>query len=171
MTPTQTATAPALLSIEGLHKSYGPVEVLKGVDLEVHRGEVVVILGPSGSGKSTMLRCINRLEDPTGGEIWFEDIEITHTTTNINEVLLMQTADTMVKNGMRDAGYTYIVIDDCWSLRERDENGNLVPDPAKFPSGMKALGEFLHARGFKFGIYGCAGSKTCGGYPGSQGHE
>ena len=91
--------------------------------------------------------------------------------TNINEVLLRETADTMVKNGMRDAGYNYIVIDDCWSMKERDANGSLVPDPVKFPSGMKALGEYLHTRGFKFGIYGCAGSKTCGGYPGSQGHE
>jgi len=91
--------------------------------------------------------------------------------TNINEVLLRETADTMVRNGMRDAGYNYIVIDDCWSMKERDANGSLVPDPVKFPSGMKALGDYLHARGFKFGIYGCAGSKTCGGYPGSQGHE
>ncbi|MFT3780701.1 MAG: glycoside hydrolase family 27 protein [Nibricoccus sp.] len=90
---------------------------------------------------------------------------------NINEVLIKQTADTMVQNGMRDAGYTYIVIDDCWALMERDAKGNLVPDPAKFPSGMKALGDYLHDRGFKFGIYSCAGSKTCGGYPGSQGHE
>ncbi|HLP08910.1 MAG TPA: glycoside hydrolase family 27 protein [Opitutaceae bacterium] len=91
--------------------------------------------------------------------------------SNINEGLIMDTADLMVKNGMRDAGYTYIVLDDCWALKERDANGNLVPDPAKFPAGMKALGDFLHARGFKFGIYSCAGSKTCGGYPGSQGHE
>lgn len=91
--------------------------------------------------------------------------------SNINEVLIMETAEAMVKNGMRDAGYTYIVLDDCWSLKERDADGNLVPDPAKFPSGLKALGEFLHARGFKFGIYGCAGAKTCGGYPGSMGHE
>ena len=90
---------------------------------------------------------------------------------DINEILIKQTADAMVKNGMRDAGYTYIVIDDCWSLKERDAEGNLVPDPAKFPSGMKALGDYLHDRGFKFGIYSCAGSKTCGGYPGSQGHE
>ena len=90
---------------------------------------------------------------------------------NINEALIMETADIMVKNGMRDAGYTYIVIDDCWQLMERDAQGNLVADPAKFPSGMKALGDFLHERGFKFGIYSCAGSKTCGGYPGSMGHE
>ncbi len=91
--------------------------------------------------------------------------------SNINEALVMETADTMVKNGMRDAGYVYIVIDDCWSLHERDAAGNLVPDPQKFPSGMKALGDYLHARGLKFGIYSDAGMKTCGGYPGSQGHE
>ena len=91
--------------------------------------------------------------------------------SNINEVLVMETADTMVKNGMRDAGYNYIVLDDCWSLKERDANGSLVPDPVKFPSGMKALGDHLHKLGFKFGIYSCAGSKTCGGYPGSKGHE
>jgi ABC-type polar amino acid transport system ATPase subunit len=60
--------------------------VLKGVDLEVTKGEVVVILGPSGSGKSTMLRCINKLEQPTGGKIFLEDIEITDPKTNINKV-------------------------------------------------------------------------------------
>ena len=60
--------------------------MLKGVDLEVHKGEVVVILGPSGSGKSTMLRCINRLEEPTGGKIFFEDTEITDAETDINKV-------------------------------------------------------------------------------------
>jgi arginine/lysine/histidine transport system ATP-binding protein len=78
--------AEVIVRIENLQKSFGSLEVLKGVDLEVHKGEVVVILGPSGSGKSTMLRCINRLEDPTGGHIFFEDVEITHGETNINEV-------------------------------------------------------------------------------------
>jgi polar amino acid transport system ATP-binding protein len=76
----------AIVRIENLQKSFGTLEVLKGVDLEVHKGEVVVILGPSGSGKSTMLRCINRLEDPTGGKIFFEDTEITHGDTDINKV-------------------------------------------------------------------------------------
>jgi len=90
---------------------------------------------------------------------------------DINETVLKQTADTMVANGMRDAGYTYIVIDDTWALKQRDAEGRLVPDPAKFPSGMKALGDYLHERGFKFGIYSCAGTQTCGGYPGSWGHE
>ena len=78
--------AQPIVRIENLHKSFGSLEVLKGVDLEVDKGQVVVILGPSGSGKSTLLRCINRLEDPTGGKIFFEDIEITDPKTNINKV-------------------------------------------------------------------------------------
>ncbi len=91
--------------------------------------------------------------------------------SHINEKVVRDTADAMVASGMRDAGYVYIVIDDTWSKMARDENGNLVADPEKFPSGMKALADYLHAKGFKFGIYSCAGMKTCGGYPGSWGHE
>jgi alpha-galactosidase len=91
--------------------------------------------------------------------------------SNVSEKVIRETAEAMVASGMRDAGYTYIVIDDTWSLKSRDANGNLVADPAKFPSGMKALADFLHEKGFKFGIYGDAGTKTCGGYPGSWGHE
>lgn len=76
----------AVVRIEGLRKSFGDLEVLKGVDLDVHKGEVVVILGPSGSGKSTLLRCVNRLETPTGGRIFFEDTEITDPKTDITKV-------------------------------------------------------------------------------------
>ena len=90
---------------------------------------------------------------------------------NCNEALVKQTADAMVANGMRDAGYVYIVIDDCWSKKERDADGNVVADPVKFPGGMKALADYLHERGFKFGMYGCAGKTTCAGYPGGRGHE
>ena len=90
---------------------------------------------------------------------------------NCSEALVRETADAMVANGMRDAGYVYLVIDDAWSARERDSDGNLVADPAKFPGGMKALADYLHERGFRFGIYNCAGSKTCAGYPGGRGHE
>jgi len=75
-----------IVRIQGLQKRFGDLEVLKGVDMDVQKGEVVVILGPSGSGKSTLLRCINRLEQPSGGHIWFEDTEITDPKTNINEV-------------------------------------------------------------------------------------
>ena len=85
-TPAQPHAGKAVVRIENLYKSFGSVEVLKGVDLEVNRGEVVVILGPSGSGKSTLLRCINFLEKPTSGSIWFEDTCITDPETNINKV-------------------------------------------------------------------------------------
>jgi polar amino acid transport system ATP-binding protein len=75
-----------IVSIRNLYKAFGNNEVLKGVDLNVARGEVVVILGPSGSGKSTLLRCVNLLEKPTSGEIWLEDTEITAPKTDVNKV-------------------------------------------------------------------------------------
>ncbi len=91
--------------------------------------------------------------------------------TRIDEQLIRDTADAIIASGMRDAGYTYVNLDDGWSTRERDSAGNLVPDPQRFPSGMKALGDYLHERGLKFGIYNCAGTKTCAGYPGGHGFE
>jgi alpha-galactosidase len=90
---------------------------------------------------------------------------------NISDALIRETADAMVETGLRDAGYEYLVIDDCWSLRERDENGSLVADPKKFPNGMKAVADYVHSKGLKFGMYSCCGVKTCAGYPGSWGHE
>ncbi|MBU4555757.1 MAG: amino acid ABC transporter ATP-binding protein [Actinobacteria bacterium] len=75
-----------MIRIKNLQKAFGDNQVLKGVDMDVVKGEVVVILGPSGSGKSTLLRCVNRLEEPTGGEIWFEDVQVNSPKTNINQV-------------------------------------------------------------------------------------
>jgi alpha-galactosidase len=92
-------------------------------------------------------------------------------TWDISEALLRDVADIFVSEGYKAAGYEYIVIDDCWSLKQRDEAGNLVPDPAKFPSGMKALSDYIHAKGLKFGMYSCVGTHTCAGYPGSFEHE
>ncbi|MFP4540496.1 MAG: glycoside hydrolase family 27 protein [Opitutales bacterium] len=91
--------------------------------------------------------------------------------TNISEDLIKGVADAMIANGMRDAGYIYINLDDGWMAMERDADGNLMAHPERFPSGMKALADYLHERGFKFGVYNCAGTKTCAGYPGSMGHE
>ncbi len=91
--------------------------------------------------------------------------------SNINEELIMESADAMVKNGYKDAGYEYIVIDDCWSLRERDEYGRLVADPEKFPHGMKYVADYVHSLGLKFGMYSCAGVRTCADFPGSFDHE
>ena len=90
---------------------------------------------------------------------------------NISEKLIMETADIMVQSGLLECGYDYLVIDDCWSLRERDAQGRLVPDPAKFPNGMKAVADYVHSKGLKFGMYSCAGTLTCAGYPGSYEHE
>lgn len=86
MSPVSNTEEQPVVRIKELHKSYGDLEVLKGVDLDVKRGEVVVILGPSGSGKSTLLRCVNSLEVPTSGKIFFEDTEITDPSTDINEL-------------------------------------------------------------------------------------
>lgn len=92
--------------------------------------------------------------------------------TRINEQLVKETADYFVSSGMRDAGYTYIVLDDGWSTRRRDSiTRNLVADPKKFPSGMKALADYVHSKGLKFGLYGCGGKRTCADYPGSHGYE
>ncbi len=89
---------------------------------------------------------------------------------DINEDLIKEMADAMVSSGMKDAGYEYIVIDDHWQVG-RDEKGNIIPDPERFPSGMKALGDYIHSKGLKFGIYSDAGRLTCGKKPGSRGYE
>ena len=89
---------------------------------------------------------------------------------DVSEDLIRQTADAMATNGMKDAGYQFINIDDCWQ-GERDAQGFIQPDPKRFPSGMKALADYVHAKGLKLGIYSDAGWKTCGGKPGSRGHE
>jgi alpha-galactosidase len=89
---------------------------------------------------------------------------------NVNEGIVRNVADAMVASGMKDAGYEYVVIDDCWHGK-RDANGFITADPEKFPSGMKALADYIHSKGLKFGIYSDAGRMTCGKRPGSQGHE
>jgi len=89
---------------------------------------------------------------------------------NVSEDLIKSVADAIASNGMKAAGYEYVVIDDCWQL-SRDENGFIVADAQRFPSGLKALADYVHAKGLKFGIYSDAGTKTCAGRPGSQGHE
>ncbi len=89
---------------------------------------------------------------------------------NVNEKTVRDTVDAMVASGMRDAGYKYVVIDDCWQ-GPRDANGFITADAKKFPSGIKALADYVHSRGLSFGIYSDAGRLTCGGRPASQGHE
>lgn len=90
---------------------------------------------------------------------------------DINETVVMQSADTLIDSGLAACGYNYIVIDDCWALKERGEDGRMVPDPVKFPHGMKYVADYIHSKGLKFGMYSCAGAHTCAGYPGSFDHE
>jgi alpha-galactosidase len=89
---------------------------------------------------------------------------------DVSEGLIMAMADAMVSSGMKDAGYEYIVIDDCWQV-SRDENGNIVADPERFPHGIKYLADYIHSKGLKFGIYSSAGTVTCQKRPGGFGHE
>jgi alpha-galactosidase len=92
--------------------------------------------------------------------------------SDINEAKIRETADAMVNSGMRDAGYNYLVIDDAWMAKDRDsKTSELLPDPEKFPSGMKALGDYIHSKGLKFGLYECRGYLTCQKLPGSYDHE
>jgi alpha-galactosidase len=89
---------------------------------------------------------------------------------NVSETLIREVADAMVSSGMKDAGYQYIVIDDCWQVG-RDTSGTIVADPERFKGGMKALADYVHSKGLKFGLYSDAGAKTCEGRPGSNGFE
>lgn len=89
---------------------------------------------------------------------------------NINEQMIRDMADAMVKEGLLDAGYVYLNMDDCWH-GQRDADGFIQPDTKRFPSGVKALADYVHSIGLKFGLYSDAGRKTCAGMPGSFGHE
>jgi alpha-galactosidase len=89
---------------------------------------------------------------------------------NVSESLIREAADAIVSTGMKDAGYQYVVIDDCWQV-SRDAEGNIVPDAKRFPGGIKALADYIHSKGLKFGIYSDAGTGTCQNRPGGRGYE
>jgi len=90
---------------------------------------------------------------------------------SVSEQLIRETADAMATNGMKEAGYQYVNIDDLWQAQQRDARGNILADPTRFPSGIKALADYVHSKGLKLGIYSDAGAHTCGGRPGSRDHE
>jgi len=90
----------------------------------------------------------------------------------VNEKLILECADAFVELGLPEFGYEYLVIDDCWSERERDpQTDKLVASKEKFPNGMKYVGDYVHSKGLKFGMYSCDGVRTCADYPGSFDHE
>ncbi|WP_199791347.1 NPCBM/NEW2 domain-containing protein [Streptomyces sp. 142MFCol3.1] len=109
------------------------------------------------------------LTPPMGFNNW----NSTHCRAEFNEDMVKGIADIFVAKGLKDAGYQYVNLDDCWALPSRDANGKLVPDPVRFPGGIKAVADYVHAKGLKLGIYTSAGTKTCNsaGFPGALGHE
>lgn len=102
----------------------------------------------------------------------FNNWNATQCGDDFNEEMIKGIADLIVEKGLKDAGYEYINLDDCWAESERDENGKLVADSERFPSGIEALADYVHSKGLKFGVYTSAGDRTCSGdMPGSIGHE
>ncbi|WP_245761490.1 glycoside hydrolase family 27 protein [Saccharopolyspora shandongensis] len=103
----------------------------------------------------------------------FNNWNTTHCGPEFNEEMVKGIADIFVEKGLKDAGYEYVNLDDCWALPARDVDGKLVPDPQRFPNGIKAVADYVHSKGLKFGIYTSAGTKTCNvdGFPGGLGHE
>ncbi|WP_433855033.1 NPCBM/NEW2 domain-containing protein [Streptomyces kronopolitis] len=103
----------------------------------------------------------------------FNNWNSTGCRAEFNEEMVKGIADLFVRKGLKDAGYQYVNLDDCWALPTRDGNGKLVPDPHRFPHGIKAVADYVHSKGLKFGIYTSAGIKTCNpaGFPGGLGHE
>ncbi|URE30792.1 alpha-galactosidase [Musa troglodytarum] len=103
---------------------------------------------------------------PMGWNTW------NHFYCNINETVIRESADALVSTGLAKLGYRYVNIDDCWAEHDRDSKGYLVPRKSTFPSGIKALADYVHGKGLKLGIYSDAGSRTCSQtMPGSLGHE
>ncbi|MFE1795390.1 NPCBM/NEW2 domain-containing protein [Streptomyces sp. NPDC059517] len=109
------------------------------------------------------------LTPPMGFNNW----NSTHCRAEFDEAMVKGIADLFVDKGLKDAGYEYVNLDDCWALPARDADGKLVPDPVRFPGGIKAVADYVHAKGLKLGIYTSAGTKTCNdaGFPGALGHE
>ncbi|MFE7975594.1 NPCBM/NEW2 domain-containing protein [Streptomyces shenzhenensis] len=109
------------------------------------------------------------LTPPMGFNNW----NSTHCRADFDEEMVKGIADLFVAKGLKDAGYRYVNLDDCWALPSRDANGRLVPDPVRFPGGIEAVADYVHAKGLKLGIYTSAGTKTCNsaGFPGALGHE
>jgi alpha-galactosidase len=126
---------------------------------------VVVVLAPSASALENGLA----RTPPMGFNNW----NTTQCKATFNEAMIKSIADLFVSKGLKDAGYQYVNIDDCWAKTSRNSAGDLEPDPVRFPNGIKAVADYVHSKGLKFGIYTSAGTKTCNtaGFPGGLDHE
>lgn len=123
---------------------------------------LIITLQPLNSSAQTLDTLAQT--PPMGWNSW------NHFGCDVDAELIKETADAMVESGMKEAGYEFVNIDDCWQ-GERNEDGELQPDPERFPNGMKEVADYVHSKGLKLGIYSDAGDETCAGYPASRGHE
>lgn len=121
---------------------------------------VLCLPGPAAALEDGLART-----PPMGWSSW------NHFDCRVDEQVVRQTADAMVQSGMRDAGYRYVNVDDCWMAGARDASGRLQADPERFPSGIPALARYVHQRGLRLGLYTDLGTRTCAGRPGLAGHE
>ena len=125
---------------------------------------IAFLLGLASAPSASALQNGLARTPPMGWNPWYRF------QCDVNEALIRQTARAMVSSGMKAAGYRYVNLDDCWMARTRDASGSLVPDAAKFPSGIRALADYVHRKGLRFGIYADMGAATCAEFPGSRGH-
>ena len=132
---------------------------------------VVALVGSGVLGATPALALDNGLA--LTPQMGFNNWNLTQCGSQFNEAFVKGIADTLVSTGLRDAGYQYVNLDDCWAQSSRDSKGNLVPDKTRFPNGIKAVADYVHSKGLKFGLYTSAGTKTCNkaGFPGALGHE
>jgi alpha-galactosidase len=135
------------------------------INLSVTRGSLVVMLLALAPMAGRALENGLAKTPPMGWNSWNK-----YACNGLNEKVVRETADAMASNGMKDAGYQYVVMDDCWQT-SRDAQGNIVADSQRFPSGIKALADYVHSKGLKFGLYTDVGTMTCAKRPGSIGHE
>ncbi|WP_369794481.1 glycoside hydrolase family 27 protein [Kutzneria sp. 744] len=132
---------------------------------------VVALVGSGVLGATPALALDNGLA--LTPQMGFNNWNLTQCGSQFNEAFVEGIADTLVSTGLKDAGYQYVNLDDCWAQSSRDSKGNLVPDKNRFPHGIKAVADYVHSKGLKFGLYTSAGTKTCNkaGFPGALGHE
>ncbi|GLZ48408.1 hypothetical protein Acsp06_45930 [Actinomycetospora sp. NBRC 106375] len=137
--------------------------------LVVLLGAAALALGTAASAPAGPVHAVAATTPPMGLNSW----NAVGCSAAFDEAWVRAQADALVRTGLRDAGYRDVDLDDCWAAPERDTGGRLVADPARFPHGVAALADYVHARGLRLGVYTSAGTMTCdaAGFPGSLGHE
>ncbi|XP_031378083.1 alpha-galactosidase-like [Punica granatum] len=163
--PRQASAFPCLLLIVALASVLLPeCSLVRGARVRFENGSVGGDV--SSSNRRYLLDNGLGLTPQMGWNSW------NHFNCNINEQLIKETADAIVSSGLAALGYQYVNLDDCWAELNRDSQGNMVPKAATFPSGIKALADYVHSKGLKLGTYSDAGTQTCSKtMPGSLGHE